>query len=235
MRTDVTVVNLPLANTAEFVAGLRRRDSDLARLLEGEPERGVLQAVTVGDSTVTTVVEPRADLGLPASVEPPDSVTFRPSGMLLAQDRVVLDILRLTRWRRPVFIAVTVAEGQLAWIWPYARLDGLARRVVPTDDPAVWDVEHLREQLFTRVRYEGLADSAVIMDATTQALSRNYAGALLQLAMAQRQRGQGQEALATLRFLDQRVPLARLGMATGPVAELRAQIEAEVKRTRPAD
>ncbi len=235
VRADVTVINLPLTNLGHFVAGLRRRHPDLARLLEGEPERGVLQPVMIGDTTVTTLVEPRSGLGLPASVAPPDSVTFRLSGLLLAQDRVVLDILRLTRWRRPVFLAITVTPDQLAWIRPYARLDGLAQRVIPSDDPAVWDLEHLREQLLVRMRYVGLADSTVTMDADARALYTNYAGALFQLAVAQNQRGQRQEALATLRFLDERVPLARLGVAGDDVADFRAQIEAEARRASPAD
>lgn len=50
-----------------------------------------------------------------------------------------------------MFLPVTVAPGQLEWILPYARLDGLARRVIPSDDPAVWGLDHPREVLFERI------------------------------------------------------------------------------------
>jgi transmembrane protein TMEM260 (protein O-mannosyltransferase) len=230
VRPDVAVVNLPLANSAEFVAGLRRRDPDFARLLEGEPERGVLPPKTVGDSTVTTMVEPRTGLGLPPGVAPPDSVTFHVKGMLLAQDRAVLDILRLTRWRRPVFLAVTVAPGQLEWLLPYTRLDGIARRVIPSDDPAVWDLDHLREVLIERMGYIAFADTTVAMDNDTRMLSSNYAGALFQLASAQAQRGQIREAKATVEFLERRLPVAKLGQAAEQVARFRAQLEAAAGR-----
>jgi hypothetical protein len=229
IRPDVAVINLSLTNTGEFVAGLRRRHPDLAGLLEGEPERGVLKPRMVADTTVATAVEPRVGLGLPEAVAAPDSVTFHIREMLLAQDRVLLDILRLTRWRRPVLIAITVTPDQLSWIWPYARLDGLTYRIIPSDDPAVWDVEHLSEQLLERVPYRAFADSTVLMDKDTRMLSRNYVAALFQLTSAQLQRGQARQALVTLQFLDQRVPLARLG-ATADIAEYRSRLEAEALR-----
>lgn len=227
LRTDVEVINLPLTNSAEWVARLRRRDPDFARLLDGEPGRGVLRPQTVGDSTVTTVVEPRTGLGLPAGVAAPDTVRFQVKGMLLAQDRAVLDILRLTRWRRPVFLAVTVAPGQLEWLGPYTRLDGLTRRVIPSDDAAVWDLDHLREVLFERMGYTAFADSSAPMDRDTRMLSSNYAAALFQLAAAQAQRGQLAEALATVEFLERRLPVAKLGSAAAEITRFRAQLEAQ--------
>ncbi|MGH7730533.1 MAG: hypothetical protein ACRENJ_04705 [Candidatus Eiseniibacteriota bacterium] len=237
VRPDVTVINLPTANTGTTLARLRRSDPDLAGLLAGEPERGVLPVRSVKDSTVTTRVEPRAGLGLPAGVAAPESVIFRPTGEMIGSDRLVLDLIRLERWRRPVHLACTVVRDHVPWLWPFARLDGLSFRVIPSDDPAVWDVDHLREQLFTRVRYRGIADSTVRMDVDSRAMCVNYVFALVQLASAQLERGKAREALATVEFLEDHVPPRRLGQAEDYFASLRAQIEAGSRgpRRRPDD
>ena len=230
VRPDVTVINLPCVNLAEYVAELRRRHPDLRGLLAGEPERGVLPPLDVADTTVTTVVEPRTGLGLPAGMTPPDSVVFRVKGPLYGSDRAVLDILRLNRWRRPVMLAITVSPEGLKWIWPHARLDGLAHRVIPTDDPAVKDLDSLREHLLVRIRYTDMADTTIPMDAHTRLLCRNYAAALLQLALAQVQQGQPREALETLDFLERKLSVTRLGMEPGQLAAWRAGIESEAAK-----
>jgi hypothetical protein len=232
VRTDVEVINLPLTNTGDFLAGLRRH-RDFARVLEREPRRGVLAPWTIADTTIATVVEPRSGLGLPAGVTPPDSVAFHPTGMLLGHDRFVLDLFRLTRWRRPVFLAITVQPELMTWLKPYLRLDGMVWRVVPSDDPAVWDLAHLRDQLLVRLPYAGLAGAGVPMDQDTRGLYRNYAAALLQLAMAQNSRAEPQAALETLAFLERRVAPARLGEGFEVAAQVRSQIEAAIAPSAP--
>ena len=227
VRRDVTVINLPTANTGSMLARIRRSDPDFAGLLEGEPERGVLPIRSVRDSSVTTRVEARTGLGLPPGVAAPESVVFRPTGDMMGSDRVVLDLLRLNRWRRPVYLASTVVRDQVPWLWPYARLDGLAFRVIPSDDPAVWDVDHLRTQLFERVRYQGLADLTVRMDVDSRAMGGNYTAALFQLAWAQLERCRPKEALATIRFIEDRVPPARVGRGQDDIASLRRRVESE--------
>src|SRR5262249_35600728 len=154
--------NLPLANTGPYVVQLRRSDSDLAHLLEGEPLTEVLLPTEASGAPFATAVEPRTGLGLPAGVEPPDTVWFHPEGMLYAEDPVVPGILGSPRWKRPVY--ATASPDRLHWLWPFARLDGLAPRIIPSDDPVVHDVDHLRRQLMERVSYAGVADTTVTLD-----------------------------------------------------------------------
>lgn len=230
VRKDVLVLNLPLANTGYYTAQIRGLDPDLARLLERERERGVLAVWTVKDTTVATVVEPRAGLGLPPGVLPPDSVDFRLSGDLLGQDRVALDVFRLTRWRRPVFLACTVQHDNVPWLWPYARLDGLAFRIVPSTDSSAWDVEHCRTQLFDHVSYEGLADRGVPVDVSSSLLFRNYQAALLQLATAEARLGHAEHARAALDLIERRLPPDRWGPGKAEFAAMRADVESTIVR-----
>jgi hypothetical protein len=123
-----------------------------------------------------------------------------------------------------------VTPDHVPWLWPFARIDGLAFRIIPSEDPKVADIDHLRSQLFERMRYAALADTSAPLDPDSRILCRNYAAALLQLVAAQAGRGQAREALASLRFLDERVSPARLGMDVSQYAPLRARLEAEAGR-----
>ena len=231
-RRDVTVINLPTANLGWWIAQLRRGDPRYARLLEGERGMDVLEPVRLPDSTVTLPVALDAPLGIRQPASRPAAVTFSISGRLYGDDRVVLDLLRIERWRRPLYIACTVTRDQVPWFWPYARLDGLAFRVVPSADPTAWDVDHARRQLTEKMTYAGLADSTVAMDQDSQLMSRNYLASFIQVALAQIDRGDAHGCLDTLAFLEAHVPLARLGAPADLVDGLRARAEAELSSTR---
>jgi hypothetical protein len=226
VRRDVTVINLPLANTGACIRQLRREDPTLAHLLEGEPLPWVLEPRMVRDTLVTTVVEPRAGLGLPAGALAPEAITFSPPDTLYGEDRVVLDLFRLTRWRRPIYLAITVTPDHVAWLWPYARLDGLASRVIPSTDREVWDLDHLRTQLFERVSYADIADTTVTLG-DMRPMFRNYLSALMQLAYNQAGTGRLREAEDTLRFLEQHVPPERVGGGREEIDAFRTQLAAQ--------
>jgi len=230
MRKDVTVINLPLSNAMAYVRLLRRTDPDLSDLLEHDLEPGPIVDATPDDSTVVSHVEPGAEVGLPPGAVAPDSITFHGKGPLYGQDRVVFDLFRITRWRRPIFVACTVTRDNVAWLWPFVRMDGLVYRVVPTTDPALWDVEHCAKQLFGRVSYAGIADRSVPLDVTSGSLIRNYIAALLQLAMAEAKLGHAREARAALALIEQKVPPDRVGLSATEFAHSRAAIEAELER-----
>ena len=229
VRSDVAVVNLPLTNLDSYVAQLRRRDPQLAGLLRG---RELPSPAPVQEMRVAFPLDAAARAMLPPAARPPDSLTIRLSGLLLPQDFVVLDLLRLAGWRRPVYVACTVSQEQLPWLWPYLRLDGLAFRFVPSADSAVRDIEHLRRQLLERVSYAGVADTTIAMDQASRAMGRNYLNALASLAQAQLEDGDATGCLATLRFAEARVPPVRLGMDPNILAALRARAESRASATR---
>ena len=234
VRPDVLVVNVSATNAGWYVAQLRRHHPDFSRLLEGTPGTGVPNGRAAADTTVTVPVDAGARLDWPSSSAPPRSVRFRLTGEILPQDLVLMDLLRLNRWRRPVYLAVTVARQQLPWLWPCARLDGMAWCTVPTADPGVWDLERLRRKLTETVRYAGVADTTIVMDSDTRRMCSSYAAALLMLAGAQLERGDPQACLATLRFLDEHAPETRFRLMGYSVQDLRAQAESRLRgRTSP--
>jgi hypothetical protein len=227
VRPDVAVVNIPLMNTPWYVAQLRRHVPGFAGLLEG---RAVPEPATVGDTTVTVPWGPAASAGLALRAAPPDSLTIRLSGILLGQDFVALGLLRLGG-QRPLCVACTVSPQNLLWLQPYLRLEGLALRVVPSTDPAVHDVEHLRHQLLERVRYVGVADTTLELDPTSGTMCGVYMGVLLSLAQAQKARGDAPGALETLRFTATHAPPTRLGMDAAAWEQMLRQAESAAAAT----
>jgi hypothetical protein len=218
VRGDVTVINIPLLNTDWYLAQLGRRDPDLRSLASlcraGEGVR---------DSVVTLPVAPDADTGLPAGMPTPSAVVLRPGNThldfggerasgLLPQDHAAVELLRLVRWRRPLYLAVTAGPGSLGWLRPCARLAGMAYRLVPSTDPDAVDLPRARELLVTRVRYQGVADRSIPMSPDSRNLLSTYAEALGSLAQAQLRRGDATGCLETLRFMNAKVPPDRVGM-----------------------
>jgi hypothetical protein len=240
VRRDVTVINLPLANTVWFVDQLARRNPDLAELAKTEdPGKPPSDAVADSGSTIGIPIDPPARRGLPSTFAAPETLHVRvtsaePGGSLYPQDWIVAKLLQINRWRRPVYLAITVDPSNVPWLRPYARLDGMAFRLVPTTDPSVWDVDHLRRQLTERTSYAGIADSTIAMDSDSQAMCRNYFSALFQLGAAQLGHGDPRGCLETLDFIDAHVPLRRWGADPDLTRPMRSQAEAVLASERAA-
>ncbi|HVP14750.1 MAG TPA: DUF2723 domain-containing protein [Terriglobales bacterium] len=226
VRRDVTVINVPLLNTDWYLAQLGRRDPDL-RLLASRcrVDEGVR------DSVVVLPVASDADAGLPAGSPIPTSVVLRPGNThldfsgehaagLLQHDRAAIELLRLVRWRRPLYLALTIGPGVLDWLRPCARLEGMAYRLVPSTNPEAWDLARARTALLSRVRYAGMADRSMPVPYDSRPMLSNYVAALGSLAEGQLRRGDAAGCLETLRFMRTRVPPDRVGMDPRMFADL---------------
>src|SRR5258705_3848844 len=218
-------MNLSLLNTSWYVEQMRARDPWLRNVFP--PGGHQMSGASAPDSTVAIAVDPRAREDLAPGSPPVAQVSISfPGGERYPETVAVADLVSRGRWERPLLIAVTVeVPDRLPWLKPFARLDGLAFRVLPTQDETGWDLDRLRMQLTERMRYEGLHDPRAQMDGDSQALCRNYVASLIQLAQAQLGRGDARGCLDTLRFIEDRIPLERLGSPPGLLDPLRAQAE----------
>jgi hypothetical protein len=221
VRPDVSVVNVSLLNAAWYVSHLQRHDERFVGWFEGrdspDPSQGAVR-------TEVIYLDPRAAEDLPPGSTVPDSVVVSVDARL-PEDEVVADLLRHGHWRRPLLLACTMPPSRLAWLRPYARPDGLAFRVVPTTDPDAWDLERHRHQLTSVLRYQGLSDPRTRLDADSRGMCQTYVVALVQLARQQLDRGDRHGCLETLRFLEERLPLARLDVPTDMLRRLRSEAE----------
>jgi len=207
------------------VPQLRRHVAGLGDLFGGTAPPS---AVTVADTAIAIPWGAAAPVGLGPGRVPPAALTLHASGTLFGHDVATMEILRLSCARRPVCVACTVSPQLLTWLWPYLRLEGMAYTMVPTSDPTVFDLARLRHVLLEQVSYVGVADTTLAMDEASRSMGGNYLAVLLQLAQAQRERGDAAGARATLRFAEARVPPARVGFDAAEWRRMRAPFEAPV-------
>lgn len=231
VRRDVSVLNLPCLNTRWYRATLRRHDASLAPLMIEESVMPRDPHAMPPDSSMVFAVDRDASLGLPAGWVRPDSIALRLTAETWPEDHVVAEMVRRNRWRRPMYFATTVTRDHTPWLWPCARLEGLAYRIVPSTNMEAWDIEALRRTALEVLRYRDIADSTIAIDSDSQALAGNYVAALGVLAGTQLSHGDARACLATLDFLDRHVPLARLGHSEDPFAPVRAAAHAQLEAT----
>jgi hypothetical protein len=225
IRPDVQILNLSLLNLSWFVDQVVERDPEFPLSLT-EEERHALSFREWPDTTVSVPVSGSpAQYGLPDSPKLPEAISIRAPAIVAEkyvrpQDQILLDIFTASRWRRPLCIAVTVPDQNRAWLAPYCRLDGLFWRVVPCADPPENPLI-LRENLFSRYRYRGYADSAVRLDGVSRRMALNYYPAFIALAKSHYQSGDSLACAQTRAQVASLLPLARLE----PGQDLRNEIE----------
>ncbi|MEO8479903.1 MAG: DUF2723 domain-containing protein [Gemmatimonadota bacterium] len=171
-RPDVLLINISMTNAAYYLKQLIRDDPKAPLTLSPEQRT----EMTSREWTDSVQIGPMS-----ARLQP----MF--TGTTLLQDVVRLEILRANNWVRPVTLSVTVGEGGLGWLAPFARLDGLHWTVVPAGDPAP-DPELLRANLTRNFRYRGLGDTRAPLDRTTRFMGGVYYPAILSLIAATRAR-----------------------------------------------
>jgi len=225
VRPDVTVVNLPLANTSWYLDQIVARDPDFP-LGMSPTERGQIGPRAWPDTTIAVPVagSPR-DFGLPETPALPDSIVVKAPPTLngryiLGQDQVLLGVLRTDSWRRPLCFACTVSDRNMQWVQPYRRLDGLHWRIVPRTDPPV-NREILRHNLLDVARYRGYEPGGPFLDETTLSMARNYYPPLATLARAEGDAGDTEACRRIRERILELLPPSRLD----PGSAVEAQIE----------
>ena len=217
VRRDVTIINLAVANLPAFPDELLRRDRSFPLALSSA-ESAALGARGSTPDTITIPVTGSAEsLGLPVGAKPPAAitVTVKPQfgTKLLPADITVLHIVRTNRWRRPVCFAIT-GTPSMGWLAPYARLEGLYYRIVPTPDPPA-DIPVLRANLLVHADYRGFADPTVRLDNEDRTFGLMSYLVLTRLLEADRKSGDINGCRADTAALLAAIPPDRLEMPTG--------------------
>lgn len=192
VRPDVRIVNLSLANASWYVEQIRRRDPGFPVALT-PAQRLALSTVGWTDTTVVIPIAGTAEqLGLAADSTIPKAITVRPrptvGTRIIPADVVLLDVLSTNRWRDPVTFAITVGDGALGWLKPYARLEGLFWRIIPVDNLRA-DLDILRANLLERYEYRGYADPAIRIDDVSRMMGLQYFTAFSALLESEEARG----------------------------------------------
>jgi tetratricopeptide (TPR) repeat protein len=176
IRTDVRVVNLSLLNTDWYIKQLR----DL------EPK----VPISFNDAQIEDLYPFRDKTGR----------------IWLVKDIATYDILKTNKWRKPVFIAVTVPD--LMGLDKNLSMEGLAYRVNEKEGTKIGlDVDRTLKNLNEVYRYDGLVlpsktdpnqwvhDTLVYKDDNASRLTQNYAAAYTRVAIQLMEQSHYEEAL----------------------------------------
>lgn len=212
VRRDVRIANLSLLNTNWYIKQLKNTtpfgapkvdisfsDEQIDQLA---PERwdptelfidvppDVIKEWNVKDSAIVK------DGKLKWTMKPPTK--FGEVGVVRVQDIVTLDIIMQSKWKRPVYIAVTCAEDSKLSLDDYLAMEGMALRLVPKKNeiPQIDFINEpiLRKQLFDEpslpsltykpgFKFRGLNDKSIFFDENHERLVQNYRNSFIRLAL----------------------------------------------------
>lgn len=138
------------------------------------------------------------------------------------QDLVVLDIIMQSKWKRPVYFAITCSDDSKLSLDDYLQMEGMALRVVPKKF-ASQSFEYInepimRKQLFDEpegfsktyrpgFKFRGLNDKTIFFDENHERLTQNYRNAFLRLAIHYLYlQKDSAKAIETLNMMDKKIP-----------------------------
>jgi hypothetical protein len=212
VRRDVRIANLSLLNTNWYIKQLKNTtpygtekvpisftDEEIDQMtpVRWEPQEmsipvppdvikefGVTDSSIVKNGKLKWTMQPAAQFGDVSAVR--------------VQDLVVLDIISQSKWKRPVYFAVTCSDDSKLNLDEHLIMEGMAWRVVPGKSPAknidFINEPVLRAQLMDEpsgfsstyragFKFRGLNDKAIFLDENHERLTQNYRNAFMRLAV----------------------------------------------------
>jgi len=205
LRKDITVVNLSLLNTTWYIKQIRDRKPPLPEELspetreffenEGYDLEGMYPSGSVIDLTDMEVdlLIPRRipreyhfTAGRLSKVYPKRSVFF-------VKDLMILHMLKINNWNRPIYFAVTVSDDNKANLFDYMVMEGLVYKIHEDKPESLMHIQpeiayipetktyinigksiHMLEEVYA---FRGIFDDEVYKTRNTRKLLNNYAAA----------------------------------------------------------
>lgn len=144
------------------------------------------------------------------------------------QDLIALDIIIQSKWKRPVYFAVTCSEDSRLNLDDYLRMEGMAMRLVPkkNDDKRIEYIDEptLRKQLldepagFSKTyqpgfKFRGLNDKTIFFDENHERLTQNYRNGFIRLAIHYLYKEKNSDkAVITLDSMEKKIPRSVVAM-----------------------
>jgi tetratricopeptide (TPR) repeat protein len=208
VRKDVRVVNLSLLNTGWYIKQLKYEeprvpisfsDDYVERYLD-QHDLTALRARywPKNDPSRPTTIRLETPGGEPINWDVPAAMHL-PTGegdtgepnFLRVQDVMIIDIIRASRWQRPIYFAVTVSNSNMLGLQDYLTMEGLAFKLIPQRGQKI-NPDKLKENLLVSYKdyYRNLDNPGIHYDDNVYRLLQNYRSAFLQLATHYLQRNE---------------------------------------------
>jgi cell fate (sporulation/competence/biofilm development) regulator YmcA (YheA/YmcA/DUF963 family) len=152
----------------------------------------------------------------------PATLNFGNTTALRVQDILVFDIVRSSKWERPIYFAITSGgDDSKIGLRDYLELEGMAYKLVPQQRQAYWaavNEERTRAHFFTDIKqpskeqaygclWRGLGDSSITFDENQRRMISSYRQPFYTLAMyLSNVKNKPEEMSAVLDRMEQVVP-----------------------------
>lgn len=126
---------------------------------------------------------------------------------ILKSEMAILDILNQTKWKRPIYFAITVGDAYLN-LEDYFRLDGMAYRLtpikaskMPSDMQTGWiDTDILYDRLMNKFIWGNIDKEGLYLDENNLRMTMNFRNLFARLANALLQEGKRDSAVKVLDY-----------------------------------
>jgi len=195
IRKDIRVVNLSLLNTGWYIKQLKHRepkvpisfsDEYIDMYLDEHDVNALMKRYWPKEKWHVKMDSPDGPITweCPATLHVPiRGSQSRENNFLRVQDIMILDIIRTTNWKQPIYFAVTVSSGNMLGLRDYLRMEGLALKLV-TNKNQIVEPDILWKNLTESYdqNYRNLGNSKIHYNNNIHKLLQNYRSAYLQLA-----------------------------------------------------
>jgi len=200
VRKDVRVVNLSLLNTPWYIKQLK----------ENEPKIKVgLSDETIEKLTVMPFKKRKVQVSPPPGSDlEPMEWEMKPTIMgqgIRVQDLMILQLLEVNKWDRPVYFATTVSPSNRLGMDKYLQMQGLTFQVYPEQVKRT-DAAKIEHNLLNVYQYQNLNNPKIYFNDTITKLIGNYRAAFFQVAVDRFYAGDKEKMLALLDSMEVRMP-----------------------------
>ena len=158
----------------------------------------------------------RSGMTIPEGMEIPDKMvlTFEGRRYISKSDMMMLEMLANCNWERPIYIAMTVGEGNyLSCLNKYFVQEGLVYRITPFENfyaqlqqQPLFDTEKTYTAMMNHFKFGGIDKPGLYLDETVIRMCYNHRRLFAQLAMELINEGKNDKALKVLAKMEKEIP-----------------------------